>query len=183
VVDALRDVRADVLGVALGNPKQERWIARWSRQVGAPVCIGIGGTLDFLTGTTTRAPDWMQRAGLEWIHRASSEPRRLVGRYAHDLVVFGPALIRQMWTGRRRRHRGALVVADAAVVGEPATIELAGLRRLDNAAVAELVAVERAIHLDGRRSVIAGPSPQVLADAGRLGVTELVAPTETRTPF
>ncbi len=182
VVEELRAVRADVLGVALGNPKQERWITRWGRAVGAPVCIGIGGTLDFLTGTTRRAPAWMQRAGLEWIHRASSEPRRLVGRYAHDLVVFGPALARQMWTGRRRRDRGRVLVVDPPGAGEPTVFELAELRRLDNAAAAELAAAQRAVHLAGGRWALAGPSEEVLAAARRLGVAELVAPTETRPP-
>jgi N-acetylglucosaminyldiphosphoundecaprenol N-acetyl-beta-D-mannosaminyltransferase len=175
VADELGAVDADVIGVALGNPKQERWISRWGRAVGAPVCIGIGGTLDFLTGTTKRAPDWMQRAGLEWIHRASSEPRRLVGRYAHDLVVFGPALGRQMWSGRRRRDRGAVLVADPSQEGGPTVIELAGLRRLDNAAMAEVAAVQRAVHLAGGTALVAGPSPAVVADARRLGVSDLVA--------
>ena len=182
VVDELRTVGADVIGVALGNPKQERWISRWGQEVGVPVCIGIGGTLDFLTGTTRRAPDWMQRIGLEWIHRASSEPRRLVGRYAHDLVVFGPALVRQMWTGRRRRDRGAVLVADPTETVETSVVDLTGLRRLDNAAVAEIVAVRRAVDLAGSTTVVAGATEEVLADARRLGVAELVAPTETRPP-
>jgi N-acetylglucosaminyldiphosphoundecaprenol N-acetyl-beta-D-mannosaminyltransferase len=182
VVDELRAVGADVVCVALGNPKQERWISRWGRAVGAPVCIGIGGTLDFLTGTTRRAPDWMQRAGLEWIHRASSEPRRLVGRYAHDLVVFGPALVRQMWTGRRRRHRGRVLVAASEAEGEPTVVDLTGVRRLDNAAVAELVAARRAAHLAGGTSVVDGVTPEALTDARRLGAAEFVARTETRPP-
>ena len=53
--------------------------------------IGIGGTLDFLTGVTQRAPGWMQDHGLEWLHRAVSEPLRLPRRYARDFRVFGPA--------------------------------------------------------------------------------------------
>ena len=101
-LDAITAHRPDIVGVALGNPKQECWIARHGTATGAGVLIGIGGTLDFLTGVTRRAPTWMQRGGLEWIHRAGSEPRRLAGRYAKDLVVFGPALLRQRWAGRRR---------------------------------------------------------------------------------
>jgi exopolysaccharide biosynthesis WecB/TagA/CpsF family protein len=101
-LDEIRAVRPDVVGVALGNPKQEWWIARHGPALGAPVFIGIGGTLDFLTGVTRRAPGWMQRFGLEWLHRAMSEPRRLVGRYARDFVVFVPGLLAQAWRGRRR---------------------------------------------------------------------------------
>lgn len=172
-VDRLRAVGADVVGVALGNPKQERWIARHSAAVGAPVCIGIGGTLDFLTGATRRAPGWMQRAGLEWIHRALSEPQRLMGRYAHDLRVFGPALARQMWLGRRRRGRGTVIIrrdppADAV------TIDLEAVRRLDNGAVAAIASTLRTAHLDGRAAVVVHTGPLVLADAERLGVAPLL---------
>ncbi len=101
-LERIRSARPDVVGVALGNPKQEWWIARHGPALGAPVLIGIGGTLDFLTGVTRRAPDWMQRAGLEWLHRAASEPRRLVRRYARDFVVFAPRLLAQAWRGRQR---------------------------------------------------------------------------------
>jgi N-acetylglucosaminyldiphosphoundecaprenol N-acetyl-beta-D-mannosaminyltransferase len=180
VVDELRAVQADVIGVALGNPKQERWIATYGRAVGAPVCIGIGGTLDFLTGTTRRAPMWMQRSGLEWIHRALSEPRRLIGRYAHDLWVFGPALARQMWTGRRHRHAGALLVDGDPAAGRPCSIELAGLRRLDNAAAAQLVAVQRTARLAGGTVSVVGISPAILGDAARLDVASFVAAGQTR---
>lgn len=180
VVDELRAIDADVIGVALGNPKQERWIVTYGQAVGAPVCIGIGGTLDFLTGTTQRAPMWMQRSGLEWIHRALSEPRRLIGRYAHDLWVFGPALLRQMWAGRRRRHGGAVLVAGDPGSGGPCTIELAGLRRLDNASAAEVVAVRRTAHLAGGTASVLGASPAILDDAARLDVASFVAGDETR---
>jgi N-acetylglucosaminyldiphosphoundecaprenol N-acetyl-beta-D-mannosaminyltransferase len=179
VVAELRAIGADVIGVALGNPKQERWIRRYGAAVGAPVCIGIGGTLDFLTGTTRRAPMWMQRAGLEWIHRALSEPRRLVGRYAHDLWVFGPALARQMWRGHRRRAGRVLVEGDPAG-GGTCTIELAGLHRLDNAATAELVAVQRTAHLAGGTATVAGVSPAIRADADRLDVASFLTVDETR---
>jgi N-acetylglucosaminyldiphosphoundecaprenol N-acetyl-beta-D-mannosaminyltransferase len=165
VVDALRAVDADVIGVALGNPKQERWIARHGAAVGAPVCIGIGGTLDFLTGATKRAPAWMQRAGLEWVHRALSEPRRLMGRYAHDLRVFGPALVGQMWRGRRRRpHEPVLVVPGPSAI----VLDLSALRRLDNRAVADVASTRRAAALDDLATSVVGASGAVLADAAKL---------------
>lgn len=163
VIEQVRDVRADIIAVALGNPKQERWIARHGSAVGAPVCIGIGGTLDFLTGTTKRAPAWMQRAGLEWVHRAGSEPRRLVGRYAHDLWVFGPALGRQMWRGRRRRDGEVLVVPDPA--SDTTIVDLAALRRLDNGALATVVSVLRSERLAGRQACVVGADDTVRADA------------------
>jgi N-acetylglucosaminyldiphosphoundecaprenol N-acetyl-beta-D-mannosaminyltransferase len=178
VVDALRDARADVVGVALGNPKQEHWIARHGTSIGAPVFIGIGGTLDFLTGATRRAPTWMQRAGLEWIHRAASEPRRLVGRYAHDLRVFGPALVRQAVRGRRRRGGGDVLIGPGSDGrdGSPAvaTIDLVGLRRLDNRAAARIAMLRRDAARRGERAVVTGASGAVHADAGKLAVGELL---------
>jgi N-acetylglucosaminyldiphosphoundecaprenol N-acetyl-beta-D-mannosaminyltransferase len=173
-VDEVRAIDADVIGVALGNPKQERWIAAYGAKVGAPVCIGIGGTLDFLTGATRRAPMWMQRAGLEWIHRVLSEPRRLVGRYAHDLWVFGPSLLGQMWRGRRRRHRGGVAVDGDPSSGQPCSIDLTGLQRLDNTSLAEVVAVQRSVQLAGGTASLIGESPAVLADARRLDVTSFL---------
>jgi N-acetylglucosaminyldiphosphoundecaprenol N-acetyl-beta-D-mannosaminyltransferase len=60
-----------------------------------PVMIGVGGTLDFIAGVTRRAPDWMQRSGLEWVYRLAQEPRRLWRRYMVDLVGFGYFFLRQ----------------------------------------------------------------------------------------
>lgn len=93
----------DILCVALGNPKQERFIEAYRGRLGAPVMIGIGGTLDFIVGGRRRAPRWMQRAGLEWVVRLAQEPGRLGRRYAHDAVVFFPLLARYRRVTRRYR--------------------------------------------------------------------------------
>lgn len=87
--------RPDILLVALGNPKQERWIAKHKNQLPIPVMIGIGGSLDFIAGTIRRAPRWMQQMSLEWLYRLIKEPRRLWKRYVTDLLVFGILFIRQ----------------------------------------------------------------------------------------
>lgn len=98
----------DIVCVALGNPKQEWWIDRHRAEVGASVLIGVGGTFDLMVGDKRRAPQWMQRVGCEWIFRALQEPRRLVRRYARDIVVFGPLLGRQFFRERcRTRSRSA----------------------------------------------------------------------------
>lgn len=99
-LDVIRAARPDIVCVALGNPKQERWIARHRDQLGAPVLIGVGGTLDLVVGEKRRAPAWLGRLGLEWVFRAVQEPRRLVRRYAHDIVTFLPRLARQAWSFR-----------------------------------------------------------------------------------
>ncbi len=69
--------RPEVLFVALGSPRQEKWIRRHQDAIGVPVAMGVGGTLDVLAGRLRRAPAWMQRAGLEWLFRTVQEPARL----------------------------------------------------------------------------------------------------------
>lgn len=101
ILDKIRSVRPDVLLVAFGNPKQEKWIAMHAREIGIPVMIGVGGTLDFIAGVRRRAPVWMQRMGLEWSHRLIQEPGRLWRRYVTDLIVFGSAFFKQWWGLRR----------------------------------------------------------------------------------
>jgi N-acetylglucosaminyldiphosphoundecaprenol N-acetyl-beta-D-mannosaminyltransferase len=98
------------LCVALGNPKQERFIATYRERLGIPVMIGVGGSLDMFVGERRRAPEWMQRTGTEWIARLVQEPGRLGGRYAHDLRVFGPRLAREWRMVRARRDQPGLQV-------------------------------------------------------------------------
>jgi N-acetylglucosaminyldiphosphoundecaprenol N-acetyl-beta-D-mannosaminyltransferase len=68
--------RADVLLVAFPSVPQEKWIARNLVRTGAAVGMGVGAAFDFVAGVQRRAPTWMQRLGLEWLHRLISEPRR-----------------------------------------------------------------------------------------------------------
>ncbi len=103
VLEQLASYDADILCVALGNPKQERFIAANRARLRTPVMIGIGGSLDMLVGVRKRAPQWVQRTGLEWIYRAAQEPRRLGKRYANDIFVFLPRLVRHLFAWRRWR--------------------------------------------------------------------------------
>jgi N-acetylglucosaminyldiphosphoundecaprenol N-acetyl-beta-D-mannosaminyltransferase len=151
---SLRDVQPDICCVALGNPKQERFIARFGDTFGIPVMIGVGGSLDFLVGTKTRAPRWMQRTGLEWMHRLLTEPRRLVGRYARDAVVFGPRMVRQAWTGRASKARGSVAFstdADGNVM-----IDLSQLERAGNIVAAEIVGAARQARRAGTTVTVIG---------------------------
>ena len=91
--EILKDIQAahpDILLVAFGNPKQEKWIHRNRESLqNIPICIGVGGTFDFMAGQTTRAPAWMRGIGLEWLFRLAQEPQRLWKRYTRDIVHFG----------------------------------------------------------------------------------------------
>jgi len=199
-VDSIRAFDADVVAVALGNPKQERWIARHGMAVGAPVFIGIGGTLDFLTGVTQRAPGWVQRSGLEWVHRALSEPRRLAGRYAKDIIVYGPGLVRQAWRGRPRgpaftpivtdrqdvrtvRLRGrtsADVLLAAAGDANDVRADVTALDHLDNSTLAALVTLLRTTRRRGSGIKVLGISPSLDASARRLRSESLLRSPESR---
>lgn len=68
--------RPDVLLVAYGAPAQDIWIHRNAARLNVPLAMGVGGTLDFISGTSQRAPDWAQKLGLEWLHRLYCEPWR-----------------------------------------------------------------------------------------------------------
>ena len=87
--------------IGLGAPKQELWVHRHASMLSVKVALCVGATIDFLAGEKRRAPRWIQALGLEWLHRMMSEPRRLMGRYAHDAVVF-PRLLFREWRQRRK---------------------------------------------------------------------------------
>lgn len=89
----IRSSGADLLLVALGQPKGEAWIHRHHQRLGVPVSIQLGASFDFIAGTATRAPIGWQRCGLEWAYRMLSDPRRLVPRYAANAAFLGSALI------------------------------------------------------------------------------------------
>lgn len=86
----------DLLLVGLGAPKQELWVHRHYHELTVPAALCIGATIDFLAGHRSRAPHWMRRSGLEWLHRVLSEPRRLARRYARDAWIF-PRLVWREW--------------------------------------------------------------------------------------
>ncbi len=78
IVDDIKACCPDILLVALGVPKQEKWLSAHLKQLNIPVAIGIGGTLDVMAGMVQRAPLWMQQANLEWLFRLLSQPRRAI---------------------------------------------------------------------------------------------------------
>jgi len=91
----IREAKPDILLVAMGCPKQEKWIYMNYRRLKIPVCIGIGASLDFIAGKFRRAPVWMRVCGLEWVFRLLQEPRRLFSRYWMDLLFFVSTLREQ----------------------------------------------------------------------------------------
>ena len=92
---AIRAARPDVVWVGLGHPKQELWMHTMSDHLDVPVLAGVGAAFDFVSGAKKEAPLWMRRSGLQWLHRLSSEPRRLWRRYVLGNLRFLWLLVRE----------------------------------------------------------------------------------------
>ncbi len=120
--ERMRASGAKLLLACLGCPKQERWIFAHHREAGIPLSIGVGASLDFITGKQKRAPKWMQKTGMEWFWRMSSSPGRLVARYRKDFVFLVKAAFQQALAQRRREnlaempHDSALPTAPAGTI-------------------------------------------------------------------
>jgi N-acetylglucosaminyldiphosphoundecaprenol N-acetyl-beta-D-mannosaminyltransferase len=104
----IQTARPDVLFVALGQPKGERWIAQNLQALGVPVSVQVGATLDFVAGRVKRAPRWMQKTGVEWVYRMLQEPRRLGPRYFWSALFLSRMLGRDLLgAAKRERHLSA----------------------------------------------------------------------------
>lgn len=103
VVAAVSAAAPDVLLVAMGNPKQELFIAEHFDALGAPVLFGVGALFDFVSGRIPRAPLRLRQMRLEWAYRFWLEPSRLMRRYTTDAADFFAAAIRlRLAAGHRR---------------------------------------------------------------------------------
>jgi N-acetylglucosaminyldiphosphoundecaprenol N-acetyl-beta-D-mannosaminyltransferase len=91
-LDHIRDSQPDLLLVALGQPKGEFWIQQHYQSLNVPLSMQVGASFDFVAGVWRRAPKLFQRTGLEWLHRACSDPIRLVPRYFKNFVFLIQAL-------------------------------------------------------------------------------------------
>ncbi len=109
VIAELNRSGAGVLLVAMGVPRQERWIMEHADEIEVPVVMGVGGLFDFVSGRVPRAPKAVRRLRLEWLFRLSVEPRRLFGRYVLGNPLFLARALRYALTGRVRSvpHREA----------------------------------------------------------------------------
>ena len=92
VVDRINASRADILLVAYGAPQQDLWIDRHKDALDIKLAMGVGGAFDFIAGVVPRAPQWMQRVGLEWLFRLYKQPWRW--RRMLRLPLFVLAVIR-----------------------------------------------------------------------------------------
>jgi N-acetylglucosaminyldiphosphoundecaprenol N-acetyl-beta-D-mannosaminyltransferase len=162
----VREAQPDLLFVAFGCPKAEKWIAMHYRELGVPVVAGVGATIDFLAGRVKRAPRWMQLAGMEWIFRLGCEPRRLFRRYMKDLWVFGWRIVAQwsllQWLPRLFRRKSSRIVErwwDATrCVGRDCIVDLSDLPFVDSTDVGLLLVLQKKLRAAGRHFVLASAS-------------------------
>ncbi len=77
----LKSSQADVLWCGLSTPKQERFMSAYHDRLPVKLMVGVGAAFDLLSGNLSEAPDWMKKAGLQWLYRLIKEPKRLWRRY------------------------------------------------------------------------------------------------------
>jgi N-acetylglucosaminyldiphosphoundecaprenol N-acetyl-beta-D-mannosaminyltransferase len=92
ILNRVQMTKPEILLVALGNPKQEKWIWMHRKRLGVPVAMGVGGSFEIIVGDVWRAPRWIQKCGLEWAMRMVQEPARLGPRYLRDFIGLGRKL-------------------------------------------------------------------------------------------
>ncbi|HEY5300907.1 MAG TPA: WecB/TagA/CpsF family glycosyltransferase, partial [Acetobacteraceae bacterium] len=101
VVRFVLDHPARLVFLAVGSPRQERLASAIQAEGGATgTGLCIGASLDFLAGSARRAPEWMQRARLEWLHRLAGDPRRFARRYLRDDPPVLALLLRERMLSR-----------------------------------------------------------------------------------
>jgi len=99
ILQDIENKKPDILLVGMGVPRQEKWIARnlKSKRLKVPVCMGVGGSFDVLSGKIPRAPMWMQKHGMEWIYRFIKQPQRAFNTlalfYFMGMVIRGKILL------------------------------------------------------------------------------------------
>ncbi len=88
IIHSIQNAKPDIILVALGVPKQEKWVNKHLRDLNVSVAIGVGGTFDVMAGAVKRAPLWMQQAKLEWLFRLLLQPSRFMRMVALPKFVF-----------------------------------------------------------------------------------------------
>ena len=104
VAEGVRAAAPDLLFVGISSPRKELFLARWGRELGVPVCHGVGGSFDVIAGYVTRSPQIWQDLGFEWLYRVLQEPRRLWKRYLMTNSAFLWLLARELLSRVFRRR-------------------------------------------------------------------------------
>lgn len=108
IADRVNSCSPQIVFVALGCPKQEKWMNQMKGRINATM-IGVGGAIPVFAGIQKRAPLWMQRSGLEWLYRLAQEPKRLFKRYAITnsrfiFIILKECIVKLMHSGKSTVH-------------------------------------------------------------------------------
>lgn len=104
LVETINRSQADILFIAMGSPRQEKWMSEYaSRLTTVKICQGIGGTLDTIAGTVKRAPLFWQKMGLEWFYRLLCQPSRFARQVR--CFKFAAEVYRQKYFHQFRSHK------------------------------------------------------------------------------
>ncbi len=117
ICQRIEESKPDVVFVGFGAPKQELWIHDHVKDLNVPVAVGIGGSFNFFAGSVARAPEFLQRIGLEWSYRLWKEPSRLWRRYVLQDIPFVLRVLAIETLSRLRVARSPALKVEAAHEG------------------------------------------------------------------
>ena len=101
IVDMINECKPDILWVGMTAPKQEVWVSRNRDVLNVKIVASVGAAFDFFAGTQKRAPEWMQKKGLEWLHRTIKEPYRMGKRYLKGIPYFLYIILSEIFNKNR----------------------------------------------------------------------------------
>ena len=162
ILQRIQATKPEILLVALGNPKQEKWIWMNRKRLGVPVAMGVGGSFEIIAGDVRRAPRWIQNFGLEWAMRFVQEPGRLGPRYLRDFMGLGRRLPLTLLAGWMQRPY--LGISHVNTVTTPQTMHVYLHGKLCSQTAPELMQAGEAsvagslvmvVHLQGVRQITA----------------------------
>ena len=120
IIAALTAAKPDIVFVALGSPKQEYLIQQIRQILPHAWWLGVGISFSFLCGEVRRAPRWLQKIGMEWVHRLFQDPKRLFHRYIVVGIPFGASMMtRALMRGIGHRLHGRPPVSEQGLYGTP----------------------------------------------------------------
>lgn len=187
----IQETKPDILFVAFGSPKQEKWIAMNYRALGVPVVLGVGH--DFVSLLEERAPRWMRKTGTEWLFRAVQEPRRVLHNYVFGLWMFFRILFEQWRYVRKSKTSSAATQTTVPGVEEPnykkiriaghldiqtakresvaceqalasnpnLVLDLSAVTHLDSTGIGLLIRLQKKARITGRKFILLSPSEPV----------------------
>lgn len=100
LVEDVKNSHADILFVAMGSPKKEIFLSKYSKAMEVPFTMGVGGSFDVVAGKVNRAPMWMQKMHSEWLYRLIQEPKRMWKRYLVTNTIFLGLILREFFKQR-----------------------------------------------------------------------------------